>query len=221
MPVAKEITDKPIVIGMVYDPIKAKLIKDWAHPDTNVTGGSNFVSLPVFMRRLVKRCEGSYPIKKVAIIFTPGEPNSELQAAAVKSIENELGLEIASVPLANSEDVTKWANSLSHSKTDLVFVTGSNIISTNLPVIITATSKAKVWTATHLDDLVERGVLLGLVAEPSDVGTLAGKALSRVLAGTSPAQIPVEYPLPKMMINKSTAEGGKFAIPPSISQWAQ
>jgi putative ABC transport system substrate-binding protein len=220
VPASKVIQDKPIVIGMVYDPVTSKLIKDWKKSGTNVCGASNFVSIPMFMRRLVKRSEGVYPIKKIGVLYTPGEKNSELQMQAVKSVESELGIVVTPVPVTSVEDVTNWSKGLHAHSTDLVFVTGSNVIGTHIASIVNAAIAAKIWTATHLDDLVERGILLGLVAEPHEVGKIAGKALAQVLKGGTPSDMAVDYPLPRLMINKKTEQGGAFKLPAAIQQWA-
>lgn len=220
VPVAAEVKDKPIIIGMVYDPVHAKLINDWAHSGTNVCGSSNFVSIPLFMKRLIKRSEGTYPIKNITVLYAPGEKNSELQMKGVQSVEKELGVTVTLVPLNSFADVEKWTKALAPKSTDLVFLTGCNVIGTHIAPIMEAINKNKIWSATHLDDLVERGVFLGLVAEPHEVGKLSGKALVKVLKGENPSDQSVEYPLPKLMINKKTEQAGGFKLPPAIQQWA-
>jgi putative ABC transport system substrate-binding protein len=220
VPVSKAITDKPIVIGMVYDPVAAKLVKDWKRSGTNVCGASNFVSIPLFMRRLIKRSQGVYPIKKIGVLYTPGEKNSELQMQAVKSVEAELAVEVTPISVTSAEDVANWSKALHNRSTDLVFVTGSNVIGTHIASIVDAAIGAKIWTATHLDDLVDRGILLGLVAEPHEVGKLTGKALAHVLKGGKPSEMAIDYPLPRLMINKKTEQSGSFKLPAAIQQWA-
>ena len=219
VPVAKAITDKPVVIGMVYDPVSAHVIKSWNNSDNNVTGSSNFVDIATFMRRLIKRSEGTYTIKKIQVPYAPSEKNAELQMMAVKSIEKELGVEVTPVPLNNEAELTQWLKQLK-GHADLVFLTGCNIVGTHIAKIVDATIKAKVPTATHLDDLVDRGSLYGLVAAPEDVGRLAGESLVKVLNGATPSSVPVQYPEPRLMINKKTQQAGGFTIPPAMQQWA-
>jgi len=219
VPVANEIKDKPIVIGMVYDPVESKIAKDWKSSGNNLTGSSSHVSLPRFLRRLVKGSEGTFTIKRVAVPYTPGEKNSEIQLKAIQSAEAELGLQVTPVVVSKPEELNKWLKGLPGSA-DLIMVTGSNVISTHIGAIVDASIKAKIPTATHLDDLVERGVLFGLVADVDEVGTLAGKKLVQVAKGTEPSAIPIEAPSPKLIINQKTVQAGKFTIPPAIQQWA-
>ncbi|MBI3548365.1 MAG: ABC transporter substrate-binding protein [Elusimicrobia bacterium] len=221
VPVAKEIKDKPIVIGMVYDPIELKIAKDWESSGNNVTGASNFVSIPNFVRRLVKRSAGTVTIKKVTVLYTPGEKNSELQLAGAQSVEKELGLTLTPIAVTNKEDVEKWSKNAAGSA-DLMMVTGSNPIGTNIATIVDACIKAKIPTATHLEDLVERGILYGLVADAEEVGKLAGEALVKVAKdNAAPSSVPIKFPLSKLIINEKTKEAGGFTIPPMIAQWAK
>ncbi len=51
-------------------------------------------------------------------------------------------------------------------------------------------NKGKVVTITHLDDLVENGVLLGVCANSYLVGRLAGEKAVKILKGAKPSSIP-------------------------------
>lgn len=220
VPLAQEIKDKPVVIGMVFDPIGSKIINDWNSSGNNVTGASNFVDVSTFMRRFIKRSEGTFTIKRVQVLYAPSEKNAQLQMQDVRSVEKDLGIQVTPVPLNSLADVNAWAKALK-GNADLVFLTGSNIVGTHIAKIVDATIKARVPTATHLDDLVDRGALFGLVAQPVDVGHLTGQAIVKVLNGADPSSIPVQFPEPKLLINRKTQTAGGFTIPPAIQQWAQ
>ena len=218
VPVAKEITDKPVVFAVVYDPIVSGIAKDWQSSGNNTTGSSTFVSIPNFLRRIVKR--SGLVVKKIGVLYTPGEKNSELQMEAVRSVEKDLGVEVALVPVAKPEDITAFGKDLK-GKYDFIMLTGSNVVGSNIAAIIEAANKAKVMTGTHLDDLVTRGCLIGLVADPMEVAKLSGKALAAVLNGAAPSTVPIEYPLPKLVINEKTLAAGGFALPQDIQDWAK
>lgn len=217
VPTAQAVKDKPVVFSVVYDPIEAKIAASWTGSGNNTTGSSSFTSIPNFLRRLIKR--SGVAVKKIAVPFTPGEKNSEIQLAAVQSSEKDLGLTITPVPLTSPEDVAKWVKALPGSA-DLVVMTGSNVIGTNIQQITDGLVKAKIMSVTHLEDLVQRGVLMGLVADSTEIGQLAAKALVKVLKGEKPGSIAIEYPLPKLMINEKTAEAGQFKLPQDLRDWA-
>lgn len=218
VPTAKAVTDKPVVFGMVFDPVESKIVKDWKSSENNATGSSSFVSIPQFMRRLVKR--SGMTIKKIAVPYTPGEKNSELQMNSVKSVEQELGVVVHAVPIATQEDADAFVKDLPN-KADLVFFTGAAMIGKNVEKICEAANKSKIATATHLEDIVEKGALYGLVANANEVGRLAGKALIKVLQGTDPKAVPIEFPMPQLLINDKSVKAGGFEVSAAMKEWAQ
>jgi putative ABC transport system substrate-binding protein len=219
VPLAKAVQDKPIIITVVFDPVKAGIAKDWNASGRNLTGSSSYVSLASFLQRLCRYFSGDYAIRKVAVPYTPGEKNSEIQLAEVKSVEKALKLDVEAVPVANAQDVSKWLKNL-RGHADLIMMTGGNVVAANSKEIIEASIHEKVLTATHLEDLAAQGILLGLVPDLDRMGRLAGKKLAAVLRGADPATIPIEAPPPKLVINEKTAAAGHFFLPKEIRVWA-
>lgn len=218
VPLSKEIKDKPIVFAVVYDPVGAGIAKDWASSGNNTTGGSNFVSISAFLHRLVKR--SSLKVKTVQVLYTAGEKNSELELAEVRAGEQDLGITVAPVSVKSAEDVAKWAKDLAKDKPDMLVLTGSNAVGTHIAPISDAALKNKIMTVTHLEDIVQRGALYGLVADITQVAQIAGKDLAQVIRGANPSSIRIEYPLPKLIINDKTASAGGFTIPDTLKEWA-
>ena len=216
---AKIVHDKPIIITVVFDPVKAGIAKDWNASGTNVTGSSSNVSLASFVQRLCRYFTGDYAIHKVQVPYTPGEKNSEFQLAEVQSVERSLHIDVIPVPLANDRDLSRWLKNL-RGHADLVVITGSNVVSVHAREIIDASVREKVLTATHQEDLAAQGILLGLVPDLEKMGWLAGKKLALVLRGANPGSVPIEAPLPKLVINERTLTEGHFVLPREIQDWA-
>ena len=77
--------------------------------------------------------------------------------------------------------------------------------------------KAKVVTITHLEDLVEKGVLLGVCPSTYLMGRLAGQKAVKILKGVKPSSIPIETLKQfDVMINLKTAKAGGFQTPPDF-----
>lgn len=76
-------------------------------------------------------------------------------------------------------------------------------------------------TLTHIDDLLDRGVLLGVCADSYELGRLAGKKAAKVLRGANPSSVPIEH-LKKLQvtINMRTANAGGFRLPPAFMKSA-
>ena len=100
-------------------------------------------------------------------------------------------IKVIPVRLTKIEDVNQLLPEVLRTA-DAVYVTGSNLVDSQVVVIAEMATKAKVITITHLEDLVEKGVLLGVCADAYAMGRLAGEKAVKILKGVKPASIPIE-----------------------------
>ena len=207
--VAKEVKDIPIVFSTVYDPVGSKIAKDWASSGNNTTGSSSNVKIA----KLFMHVKSIAPVKNVAVLYTPGQANSELQLKSAEAAQEEAGIKIVPVALTTKEEVPVV---LSHviQKCEAMYLTGSSIVGDTLPTIIDLTSKAKIITFSHLDDIVEKGALLGLAANHVELAKLAATKAAKVLRGAKPSSIPIE-PLKNLdvIINMKTLKATGIELP--------
>ena len=189
------------------------LAKGWESSGNNVTGGSNNISLPRFVMKLNE----VMPLKRIAVVYTPGEKQSELHLAKINEGAKVLKLEPAAIPIQNAADAAALPGKLS--RVDVLFVTGGTAIGSNIAAIVSAAIKGKVVTATHVGSFLESGVMLGLSAVPSEVGQMTGKSLVRVLQGEQPSAIPIRSPSPQMILNAKTAKAQGFVASAALRQW--
>lgn len=212
VPVAREIKTVPIVFSMVYDPVDAKIAEDWKSSGNNTTGASPRVP----MAKLVNALKQLAPVKKLAVLYTPGEKNSETQLKEIQAVQNETHIQVVPVPLTSKELVSSMMSDVT-SAADAIYLSGSSIVGDSVATIIDIATRAKVITVTHLDDFVEKGVLLGVCANPFKVGSLAGEKAVKVLKGAKPLSVPIET-LKKLdvIVNMKTAKAGQIQVPPKF-----
>lgn len=75
-------------------------------------------------------------------------------------------------------------------------------------------TKAKIPTITHLEDLVEKGVLMGVCADSYDMGQDAGAKAVEILKGAKPSSLPIDFPKKfNVILNIKTAQKGQLQIP--------
>jgi putative ABC transport system substrate-binding protein len=205
----KEVKTIPLVFSMVYDPVDSKIAESWKSSGNNSTGASPRVPMDVLLGKLKQLSS----VKKLAVLYTPGEKNSETQLKDLQAEQTGSGIKVVPVPISTKEEVSKMISEVI-SYVDAVFLTGSSIVGSSIETIIDATTKAKVITVSHLEDYVEKGVLLGVCADPYAVGYLAGEKAATVLKGAKPASIPIEA-LKKMdtILNAKTARAAQIAVP--------
>jgi putative tryptophan/tyrosine transport system substrate-binding protein len=152
----------------------------------------------------------------LGVLYTPGEKNSVAQLKDLQSTQSSYGIKVIPVPLTKTEEVAKLLP-LVIASTDALYVTGSNLVNSQLPHIVALSTEAGLFTITHLEDLVEQGVLLGVVPVSYLIGHLAGEKAIKILLGAQPSSIPIET-LKRfdVIINLKTARAGGFRIPPDF-----
>jgi putative ABC transport system substrate-binding protein len=209
---AREAKDVPVVFSMVYDPVEAGIAGDWKSSGNNTTGASTLIP----MSRIVKTLKEFAPVKRLAVLYTPGEKNSEAQLLELQKIQNESQMRVMPVILFKREEVPQALADVV-TAADAIYLTGSRIVGATVPLIVEMANRHGVVTITHLEDLVEKGALLGVCPDPYLVGRLAGRKAAKVLAGAKPSSIPIE-PVSKFVLtlNRKTARAGEFRISPAF-----
>lgn len=209
---AREIKTVPIVFSMVYDPIEARVAKDWKSSGTNLTGASPRVP----MAELVAVLKEIRPLRRLAVLYTPGEKNSESQLKDLQELQQQFGFKVLPVIIQKQEDVPLLLPEVLPT-VEAAYLSGSSVIGSAVPSIVELASRAKVVTITHLEDLVKKGVMVGVCADPYLLGVMAGKKAAAILKGAKPAAIPIEYlPRPGVIINKKTARAAHLQLPEAM-----
>jgi len=212
MAISREIRDVPIVFSIVYDPVEAGIAKGWTSSGNNTTGASSKIS----MQQLIDKLREFAPVQRLAVLYTPGEKNSETQLKELQSEQADNPIKVIPVPLARKEDISDILPDVIRTS-DALYLTGSNLVDSQVTMIADMATRAGVITITHLDDLVAKGVLLGISANSYQLGRLAGRKAARILRGEKPSSIPIEH-LKKidLLLNMKTAKDGRFRIPPEF-----
>jgi putative ABC transport system substrate-binding protein len=172
------------------------------------------------MSKLVSHLKQLASVNKIAVLYTSGEKNSEAQLKEFLAIQEDSQIKVIPVELSRKEDVTSTLPDVCQ-RVDAIYLSGSNIVSQSATLIVDMATKAKVITVTHLDDLVTKGVLLGVYADPLLVGKLAGKKAVKILKGAKPASIPIESMKElEVVINMKTAKASHIDVPPAFLKTA-
>ncbi|HWR59842.1 MAG TPA: ABC transporter substrate-binding protein [Thermodesulfovibrionales bacterium] len=210
--VAKDIKDVPIVFSMVYDPVESKIAQDWKSSGNNTTGASPRVP----MSKLLAELKNLAPVKRLGVLYTPGEKNSEIQLKELQAEEATSGVKVIPVPLTKKEDAVRMVSDAAGT-VDALYLTGSSMVGAAISAITEAASKERIITVSHLDDMVEKGAILAVCADSFAVGSLAGEKAAKVLKGASPSSVPIES-LKKLdvIVNMKAAKAAQIKIPPAF-----
>lgn len=207
---ARDIQDVPVVFGVIYDPVEAGIAKGWKSSGNNTTGVSTMLPMSKVLDSLMKFA----PVKRLGVLYTPGVKNSESVLRDLMEIQADYKLRVVPVPLNSKEDIVQVLPAVLHTA-DAVYITGSNIVNSQISMIVDMANKAKVVTVTHLEDMIEFGVLLGVCSNSYQLGRTAGEQAVRILKGAKPSSLAIETPKKlETVVNLVTARAGGFRVPP-------
>ncbi|NTV13355.1 MAG: ABC transporter substrate-binding protein [Desulfobulbaceae bacterium] len=212
LPVAREIKDVPLVFSVVYDPVEVGIAQGWQSSGNNTTGTSTMVPMTKVMEALLAFA----PVKKLAVLYTRGEKNSELQLKDLQEVQEIYKVKVLPIPLTSKENILQIVPEAARTA-DALYVTGSNLVSSEISTIVEIATQAKVVTVTHLDDMVEKGVLLGVTSDTYQLGRMAAEKAVKILHGAKPAALPIETLKDlNLVLNMKTVRAGQFQVPPAF-----
>src|SRR5215470_1782750 len=93
----------PIVMINVGDPVRARFVKDLAHPGANITGTSNLAPDLIGKRiEILKECVPG--LARVAFLWNPDNDSNLAFLEELIIVVPVLGLQLISVPMRTSEE---------------------------------------------------------------------------------------------------------------------
>jgi len=213
---SKEISDIPIVFNVVYDPVEEGFVANWNHSKNNLTGVSNL--LP--MNEIIQRLKTFIPLKNLAVLYTPGQKNSESQLLDLQDIQKQCSFVVIPVPLSSEDDAVSVI-SLLKGKADAIFLTGSGFVGNSVGPILNEAIKEKLVPVSHLSDYVKKGLLLAAGADMKELGQLTAQKVEAILNGELPTEIPIGTPQKiQIYLNLRTAKTLGVIFPDALKKEA-
>ena len=175
----------PIVYSAVTDPVAAKLVRSWAASGTNVTGVSDLSPLQRHLDLIKQIVPG---VKKVGVIYSPGEANSVTIVNALKKTAAAAGLTLVEAAAARTVDVAGAAQSLV-GKVDVIYAPTDNNVMSAFEGIVKVAQQAKLPVVAADTDAVKRGAVAALGLNYYYLGRQTGKLVGRIRKGEQPGAI--------------------------------
>ena len=136
-------------------------------------------------------------LRRVGVVWNPGEQCSEACLYEARLICEELGIELVEAIALNTNEVSEAVRSLTGQNVDAIWVGGDTVAMASIHMIISIATRAgiPVFTNDHLDALV--GALFGLGANYFTVGEYTAAMAVEVLQGADPASYRIENIVPE------------------------
>lgn len=197
----------PVVFSSVTDPKSAKL-------QGNITGVSNFVDAD---RQLSVIVEVVPEIKKLGVVYNPGEANSETMLKLMRASCEKRGIQLEEAVAGRTADVPAAAQSLM-GKVDAVFVNNDNTALAAFESIVKIGEKSQTPVFVSDVDLVEKGAVAALGPDQYAIGRQTGKMIVEIVkSGKKAEEIAVAYPEKvETRVNEKMAETLEISLPPNL-----
>ncbi|SDQ38817.1 putative ABC transport system permease protein [Streptococcus equinus] len=183
-------TDVPVLFTAVTDPVSAKLVKTMEKPEGIATGTSDMSPISKQVELLQKVMPN---VKKVGIMYTTNERNSEVQVEEAKKEFAKAGIDVLTKGISSTNDVQDTAKNLM-SQTQVLFIPTDNMIVSAISLITELSKEMKVPVVGGSADIVEQGVLFTYGANYEALGRQTAKLAVRIIKGEDVSKVSSEYP---------------------------
>jgi putative tryptophan/tyrosine transport system substrate-binding protein len=213
--VAKAIkgTNIPLIFGAVTDPVAAGLIESMDKPGGNITGTSDQWPVDAQFALLLKLVPS---VKKVGLVYNPGETNSEANLKVVECVCKAKSLELIKVSVASTNEVYAAAQSLV-GRCDAFYVPADNTVIAAMGAVVKVSEQNKIPLLPGVSSNVQQGGFGTIGPDYYDIGVQSAQLADHVLKGKKAGTIPVavakrfEY-----FFNKRSAKATGVTIPEEL-----
>ncbi len=206
-----------VMMGAVFDPVKAGMVKSLARPGGNVTGLTTF-GVELGGKRLELFKEAVPKIARVAVLYEPALPFIVIEVKEVLPVAaRALGLTIEPWEVRAADDFEKVFATLNKQRPDGLYVPNGVLMQANQKRIVGLTLKSRLPSISFNREHVEAGGLMSYGVDLPDLYRQAATYAGKILKGAKPADLPVERPRKfSLVINLKTAKQLGIMIPPEV-----
>lgn len=216
---ANETTEIPIVLGAISDPVSAGLVESNEKPGGNITGVSD--KSPV--KAQIDLAKELLPdAKKIGILYSSSEDNSDYQVKQVTDIAEKEGYEVKAYPIPSANEITQMVQVMS-GEVDFIYIPTDNTIANAMQTVTDTANKTKTPIITSVDTMVEEGGLATVGINQYELGVMTGKMAADILDGKSdPATTPIyTFTTGDIIINQKQADLLGITIPDAVLEKAK
>lgn len=207
----------PLVFGAVTDPVSSGLVDSLNSPGGNITGTSDRWPVSAQFDLLLKVVPN---VKRVGVIYNPGESNSEENIKVVKEVCVSKKIELVTVAVSNTSEVYSAARSLV-GRCDALYVPADNTVITAMDSVVKVSEQYKIPLLPGVSSNIEQGGFGTLGPDYFDIGVESARLADRILKGEKPALIPVSTAKKfEYFFNTRSAKATNVVIPEILLQKA-
>lgn len=206
----------PIVFALVPEPVESGLAVSLARPGRNATGAAT-VNSELVGKRLELLREAFPGVRRVALLHDAAFDMNVRQARQADQAAKRMGLDLLPVSIGAPETYDAAFAELARLKPDALYVAENPGVYTHRREIVRRVNAARHIAVYGLDGFALDGGLMSYSVNWPDQYGRGGTYVARILAGASPADLPIEQPTKfDLIVNLKTAKALGLTLPPSV-----
>jgi ABC-type uncharacterized transport system substrate-binding protein len=138
-------------------------------------------------------------IRKVGVVWNPGEQCSEACLREAREICAELNVELVEAVAVNTSEVSEAARSLLARGVEAVWIGGDTVAISSLGLIVSIAGQSGIPVFTNDPSDIAGGALFGMGADYYQVGQITADVAASILEGRSPAELRIENIVPEVL----------------------
>ena len=207
----------PVIFTAVSDPIAAQLANADGTAIAGITGVSDALPVDAQLQLIRTMLPNA---KKIGILYSTSEVNSESQLTTIKAAAPNYGFEISASGVTSSAEIQAACDAL-FPTVDCVMNITDNLVVSSLPVLLDKAAQLKIPVFGSEVQQVKSGCLASAGINYFNLGIQAGLMAAQVLSGTDIKTIPFEIVKQNdLFINQNAANALGIAVSPDLASKA-
>lgn len=213
---AQATRDIPVVFIGVGDAQRAKLVKNFARPEANVTGVT-WLTFETVAKRFQLLKETLPRAQRVALVWNPADTASAEQHPVLRESAQRVRLRLDDYRVSGVEELQRALERLGRERPDAVVVSTDSRMATYRKIIADEALKHRIACFSDYRGFAEAGALMSYAADLTDLYRRGANFVARLLGGARVADLPVEQPTRfHLVVNLRTAKTLGLKIPHSV-----
>lgn len=210
-------TDTPVLFTAVTDAVEAGIVESNEKPGKNVTGT---LDMPVIADQIAVIKDVLPEAKKLAILYTSSEANSEIQAEQAKAAAEELGMEVIIQTSSSSNDIPQVISSVVGSA-DAIYIPSDNNFASAMATVNSTAVENQIPVFCAVEAMIAEGGIATTAIDYYELGKQTAAQAVRVLNGEKASDIAVETQKEfALVVNETFAKSVGVEIPADIVEKA-
>ena len=206
--------DTPIVGTAITDYVGSGLVESNEHPGGYVTGVSDYFSSDKQVELIKELVNG---IKKVGVLYTSSETNSEIQANEMVSALQKDGIEAVVKTTPDKNTTSETITALAKEGVEAIYIPTDNNLASSMGSVLQTVEEYGLPVVVGATAMVTDGGLANVGVDYYELGKLTGELVVKILEGASPSDLPIVYQEEGTInYNSKVAERIGYEIPASI-----